>query len=148
MADGRGGTAFAALLARAPGPAKFLAVGALGLLTDVAAFSAIPWHASSPLTARLVSLAAATLLTWRLNRALTFARSGRRQSEEAARYALVTALAQGASYAVFAVLVLGVLGSLPQAAVIVGAAAGAVVSYNGHRLFAFAPARASRAVRP
>jgi hypothetical protein len=35
-----------------------------------------------------------------------------------------------------------VLASLPQAAILVGAACGAMVSYNGHRLFAFAPVKA------
>ena len=59
---------------------------------------------------RLFSLAAATVVTWRLNRALTFDRSGRRQRDEAMRYAAVTAAAQGTSYAVFAALVLTVLG--------------------------------------
>ena len=87
---------------------------------------------------RLFSLAAATLVTWRLNRALTFDRSGRHQGEEALRYAAVTAAAQGTSYTVFAALVLTVLGSLPQAAIVIGAAAGALVAYNGHRLFSFA----------
>jgi hypothetical protein len=37
------------------------------------------------------------------------------------------------------VLVLTVLATLPQAALLCGAAIGAFVSYNGHRLFAFAP---------
>jgi putative flippase GtrA len=55
------------------------------------------------------------------------------------RYALVTTVAQGTSYAVFAVLVLTVLAWLPQAAIVAGAAVGALISYNGHRLFAFAP---------
>jgi hypothetical protein len=52
---------------------------------------------------------------------------------------------------VFATLVLTALAALPQAALIGGAAAGALVSYNGHRLFAFAPrARPtiSRAIAP
>ena len=49
------------------------------------------------------------MVTWRLNRALTFDRSGRHQGEEVLRYAAVTAAAQGTSYAVFAVLVLTVL---------------------------------------
>jgi putative flippase GtrA len=40
---------------------------------------------------------------------------------------------------VFAAMVLTVLGGLPQAAIIIGAAIGALVAYNGHRLFAFAP---------
>ena len=88
-------------------------------------------------------LAAATLVTWRLNRALTFDRSGRQPGEEAMRYAAVTAASQGTSYAVFATLVLTVFMGLPQAALVAGAAVGAIVGYNGHRLFAFAP-RASR----
>jgi putative flippase GtrA len=78
-------------------------------------------------------------LTWRLNRAFTFNRSGRAQREEALRYAAVTAAAQSTSYAVFAVLASTALIALPQAAIVLGAAIGALVSYNGHRLFAFAP---------
>ena len=56
--------------------------------------------------------------------------------------ALVTTVAQEASYAVFAVLVLTVLARLPQGAIVAGAAVGALISYNGHRLFAFAPSHA------
>jgi putative flippase GtrA len=89
----------------------------------------------------VLSLALATLVTWRLNRALTFDRSGRRQHREALRYGIVTAAAQGTSYAVFAMLMLTFLAGQPQAAIIAGAACGALISYNGHRLFAFAPAR-------
>src|ERR1700738_4175476 len=66
-------------------------------------------------------------------------RSARAQHEEALRYAAVTAVAQSASYGAFAVLVCTLCAALPQAAVVIGAAAGALVSYNGHRLFAFAP---------
>ena len=89
--------------------------------------------------ARLISLAVATLVTWRLNRALTFDRSGRRAADEAMRYAAVAAAAQAMSYGVFAVLVVTLLAATPQLAVIVGAAAGALVSYSGQALFAFRP---------
>jgi len=126
-----------------PRPLRFLAVGAIGLTVDLCVFTLLFGYAPRPLLVRLFSLAAATLVTWRLNRALTFDKSGRRQHDEALRYASVTVVAQGASYAVFAALVLTVLGSLPQAAIVLGAASGALVAYNGHRLFAFAP-RASR----
>jgi putative flippase GtrA len=129
---------------RLPRPLRFLGVGAIGLLTDLSVFTAIPAHVDRPLLVRLASLGVATLVTWRLNRALTFDRSGRRPFEEAARYAGVTALSQGTSYAVFAVLVLTVFGWMPQAALIAGAAVAAVVAYNGHRLFAFAPVRGQR----
>jgi hypothetical protein len=61
------------------------------------------------------------------------------------RDAAVTAVARGASYAVFAGLALTVLAQLPQAAIIVGAAVGALISYNGHRLFAFAPRKTASA---
>jgi putative flippase GtrA len=128
-----------ALAERLPRPLRFLAVGGLGLTTDFCVFTILMGYAPRPLLVRLASLALATLVTWRLNRALTFDPSGRQQSEEAMRYALVTAVAQGTSYAVFAALVLTALGTLPQAALVIGAVAAAIVSYNGHRLFAFAP---------
>jgi putative flippase GtrA len=126
------------LAERLPRLFRFLGVGGLGLITDFCVFTILMDYAPRPLTMRLVSLACATLVTWRLNRALTFDRSGRNQHDEAMRYATVTAFSQGTSYAVFAALVLTVLGWLPQAALLIGAVAGAFVGYNGHRLFSFA----------
>ncbi|MFL9827600.1 GtrA family protein [Rhodoplanes sp. SY1] len=142
-AGSRTGALVGGLIERLPRPLRFLGVGGVGLLTDLAVFTAIPQHLDHPLTVRLVSLAVATLVTWRLNRLVTFERSGRRQHAEAMRYAVVTLVAQGTSYGVFALLVLTLLGALPQAATVIGAAIAAVVSYNGHRLYAFAPIAAS-----
>jgi putative flippase GtrA len=132
------------LIARLPRPLRFLGVGGLGLATDLGVFSLVAAHGVDPLLARLVSLGLATLLTWRLNRAFTFDRTDRHQAQEAARYAIVTGAAQGTSYAVFAALVLTVAASLPQAALVTGAVVGALVSYNGHRLFAFAQTHGER----
>ena len=98
-------------------------------------------HGLHPLVARLVSLAVATLVTWRLNRALTFDRSGRRTAEEAMRYAAVVIAAQTVSYGVFAILAVTLLAAPPQIALIAGAAMGALVSYSGQTLFAFRPRR-------
>jgi putative flippase GtrA len=122
-----------------PRPLRFLSVGAIGLTTDICVFTILIGYAPRPLLMRLFSLATATLVTWRLNRALTFDDSGRHQGEEAMRYATVTAVSQGTSYAVFAALVLTAFAAIPQAALLIGAAAGALIAYNGHRLFAFAP---------
>jgi putative flippase GtrA len=130
---------FRALAERLPRPFRFLAVGGLGLITDLGVFTLVIAHWPHPLAARVVSLAFATLVTWRLNRALTFDRSGRQPADEAARYAAVAATAQGVSYAVFAALVLTVLARHPQAALLAGAMFGALFSYAGHRLFAFKP---------
>ena len=113
-----------------------------GLAVDILLFTFMLVGGVAPLVAGFAALLAATALTWRLNRAFTFDASGRAKSNEAMRYAVVTAVAQSTSYLVFAVLVSGVLASLPQAAILVGAACGAMVSYNGHRLFAFAPVKA------
>ena len=133
------------LATKLPRPLRFLGVGGLGLLTDITLFTLILMHWPHPLFARALSLSAATFVTWRLNRALTFDRSGHRQTQEAMRYAAVTTAAQGTSYAVFAVLTYTVFTWLPQAALLAGAAVGALISYNGHRLFDL---RAARRVRP
>src|SRR6202140_5715105 len=122
-----------------PRPPRFPGVRGLGLIPDLGVFTLIIAQTPHPLLARLVSLAIATLVTWRLNRALTFDRSGRRTGDEAMRYAAVAASAQAVSYAVFAALVVTVLNALPQLAVIIGAACGALVSYSGQALFAFRP---------
>jgi putative flippase GtrA len=124
-----------------PRPLRFFGVGGLGLITDLAIFTLVVAHGLNPLGARLISLALATLVTWRLNRALTFDRSGRRATEEAMRYAAVVIAAQAVSYGVFAVLVVTLLTAPPQLAVIAGSAAGALVSYSGQTLFAFRPRR-------
>jgi len=129
------------LLEILPRPIRFLGVGGLGLITDLGVFTAILGHGVPPLTARLVSLAMATLITWRLNRALTFDYSGRRPADEAMRYATVAATAQAVSYALFAALVVTVFPAIPQLAVLCGAAAGAIISYSGQVLFAFRPQR-------
>ncbi len=122
-----------------PRPLRFLGVGGLGLVTDLAVFTLVIAHGLNPLGARLISLAFATLVTWRLNRALTFDRSGRHSADEAMRYAAVATAAQAMSYGVFAVLVVTLLAPAPQLAVIGGAASGALVSYLGQALFAFRP---------
>ncbi len=127
------------IVRRLPRPFRFLIVGSTGLAADLVLFTVLFLLGIHPLTAGLVALGVATIVTWRLNRKFTFDRSGRGQREEAMRYAAVTLVAQSTSYGVFALLVLTACVGLPQVAIIIGAAAGAVVSYNGHRLFAFAP---------
>lgn len=131
------------LAKRLPRPLRFLAVGSLGITTDIGFFTLAVTHSAEPFLARAFSLAVATLVTWRLNRHLTFEYSGRNQSEEAMRYLAVTLTAQGTSYAVFALLIVTVLASLPQLAIIVGAAVATLASYTGHRLIAFAPRKPS-----
>src|SRR5262249_55213338 len=81
--------------ARLRRPFRFLLVGGIGLVFDVALFSVLVLCGMNTLIAGFLALVAATVLTWRLNRAFTFDRSGRSQRDEAMRYAAVTAVAQG-----------------------------------------------------
>jgi putative flippase GtrA len=136
------------VFALTPRPLRFVLVGGLGLVVDLSVFTLITWCGLHPLLARLASLAVATVITWRLNRGFTFASSGRDQGEEAVRYVAVVLLAQATSYAIFAALVLSIASRLPQAAVLAGAAVGALVSYTGYRLFAFAPRQSHMALTP
>ena len=83
----------------------------------------------------------ATVVTWTLNRRLTFAPSGRSRLAEGVRYIVVTVVAQGVSYGVF----LGLGQAAPHLsrtlALIVGAGVATVFSYTGQRFFTFAAPR-------
>jgi putative flippase GtrA len=140
------GVAVELIVRRLPRPFRFVIVGSTGLAVDIVLFTVLFSFGVHPLVAGLVALVVATFVTWRLNRRFTFDRSGRGQREEAMRYAAVTLAAQSTSYGVFALFVSTACADLPQVAIIIGAAAGAVVSYNGHRLFAFAPLTTRRNV--
>ena len=118
---------------------RFLMVGTAGLATDMAVFHLMATAGLHPFVARFISLAVATVLTWRLNRHFTFGASGRHQAEEGLRYALVTLMAQGVNYLTFAVLITGPLADHKSLAILVGAGIAALFSFTGHSLFSFAP---------
>ena len=118
---------------------RFVMVGSAGLTTDMAVFHLMTAAGLHPFVARFISLAVATVLTWRLNRHFTFGASGRHQAEEGLRYALVTLMAQGVNYLTFAVLITGPLADHKSLAILVGAGIAALFSFTGHSLFSFAP---------
>ena len=136
-----------AVLEWLPRPIRFLMVGTCGLVSDVGFFTILFAFGLNPLIARAFSLGFATVVTWRLNRHFTFAQSGRHQADEAMRYALVAAAAQGIGYLIFAALALTVFSRLPQIAIVIGAVSVALISYNGQRLIAFMP-RSAHAAHP
>jgi putative flippase GtrA len=83
---------------------RFLVVGSVGLTVDALVFSACSASGSPDALARIVSLAVATILTWRLNRRFTFRSSGRAAHAEAVRYVCVALCAVGLNLAVFLTL--------------------------------------------
>jgi putative flippase GtrA len=117
---------------------SFVFVGCTGLTTDMATFSILHVLGLDPFSARALSLAVATVVTWFLNRNITFESKNIQLANEAGRYVLVTLCAQGVSYFTFVGLMLGINNIIPQIAVMVGALAGAVFSFQGHSLFSFA----------
>ncbi len=122
-----------------PAFVRFGFVGCAGLFSDTLAFTALCMFGWHPFLARLLSLAFATLVTWSLNRRITFDKQPRRIGNEASRYVMVTLVAQGLSYSVFVTLITIFPHVLPQISLVAGAVAGAVLSFNGHKLVSFGP---------
>lgn len=116
--------------------ALFLAVGGLGLAVDAALLSLLQALDVSRPAARAASLGCATLVTFGLNRRVTFAAAGRRGGE-LARYACVTLVAQGFSYGSFLALSAAAPALPTLSALLAAAAAAALLSFAGQRLFTF-----------
>ena len=118
---------------------RFLSVGVTGLAAHSLLFTFL-FHIAhvSDRVSWWIALGVATVVTWTLNRRVTFAPSGRSRRAEMVRYVLVTAVAQGISYTVF--LALG--GLAPHLsrtlALIAGAGVATLFSYTGQRFFTFA----------
>ncbi|HTK34501.1 MAG TPA: GtrA family protein [Caulobacteraceae bacterium] len=120
---------------------KFLAVGLTGLAVHTTVFTIALHLGTGKSPAWFAGLCTSTLVAWSLNRKHTFIGTGRSRRDEMARYALVTLVAQGVSFAVFhAVGHLAPYAPSP-ACVVVGSAVAAIFSYTGQRFFTFAPQR-------
>jgi putative flippase GtrA len=153
------------LVERAPkGLAAFLSVGVTGLAIHMALVGALvrlfaglaagahkvpaAQAGADRSAAWWIALAAATFVTWRLNRRFTFAASGRASGGEVWRYILVTLVSQGISFSVFK-LVGALLPWFPASlAVLPGAVVATLFSYTGQRYFTFAAPNVEAAVVP
>ncbi len=118
----------------------FLGVGMTGLAVNLALLVVLEKARLPFAGAYGVSLVIATLVTWFLNRRVTFSASGRRAHHEALRYFVVAFVAQGVNY----LIALGIAALAPHLPHVIDALAGAVIatlfSYSGQRFFTFAPA--------
>jgi putative flippase GtrA len=136
------------LAARAPkGLFKFLGVGFAGLAVDLSVLWLLEHVGLDKAIARAGSLGLATIVTWALNRRVTFEASGRRAHEELGRYIVVTLVAQGVNYFVFLGLLAVMPGLLHTLAACIGAVCAAGFSYTGHRFFSFARRRRAAAAQ-
>ena len=117
---------------------RFAFVGGAGFIVD-AGLLAILHHklGLDPFTSRLISICAAGVTTWRLNRGLTFGASGMSQAAEGMRYAVVAVLIVALNYLIYsAALMLWPV--LPPLLAAVGATIAAMgFSYFGYSRFVF-----------
>jgi putative flippase GtrA len=118
--------------------ARFLAVGLAGLAVDSSVFSLLFSQGAGVAPARAASLAVATLVTWTLNRHLTFESADRAPGRELAVYAGVALAVQGFNYGLFLALVSFANNTHPLAWLVAAAVVTAALSFTGHSLFTFA----------
>jgi putative flippase GtrA len=121
--------------------ARFLSVGLVGLGVDAGLFASLFAEGAGAPVGRAVSLALATIVTWWLNRQVTFAPSGRSALNEALRYAMVAVLAQGFNYVSFLFLLQITQTSRPLLCLVASAVMTAAFSFTGQSLFAFSRSR-------
>jgi putative flippase GtrA len=111
----------------------------VGLASHTIVFTLVFKLSAERSAAWFAGLVIATLVTWQLNRRLTFVATGRPKRAEVTRYALVTAVAQSVSYTAFLLTCTFAPKIPPSIAVIVGAVVATLFSYTGQRFFTFAP---------
>lgn len=116
---------------------RFLLVGSFGFAVDAVAFGAVSSVGAPDYLARALSLAAATLVTWRLNRRFTFSASRRAPHAEALRYAAVACCVQGFNYGLFLALRALLPSAHPLAALVLSTGAAAGLSFAGQGTLTF-----------
>lgn len=123
---------------------RFACVGGIGFAIDAGLLAFLHYGAGlDPYSARLVSISASALTTWRLNRSLTFGASKRSQASEGFRYALVAAATAGLNYLVYVALLIA-FPELPPIVAAIGATLAAMFfSYAGYSRLVFQRARAT-----
>jgi putative flippase GtrA len=118
--------------------ARFLAVGAVGYVVNLAAFAAVAHGLGVDFRAAAVaSFAVALVTTFLLNRHFTFGAGDGALARQLGRYALVN-VGGFATNLLVLVLLVSVAGVLKLPAEAIAAAVAAPVNFAGNRLWAFA----------
>lgn len=117
--------------------AKFGGVGGLTFLVDAGITTALIHYGWDAFSARLIAIAIAMFIAWRLNRAFTFGASDTSQTSEGGRYLLVALGAAAVNYAAYSALILLVPKIIPFIAVALATGVSMVVSYLGFSRFTF-----------
>ena len=114
---------------------RFLFVGGLGFLVDACGTWLLVRAGLSPFAARVPAIATAIVVTWLLNRTLTFRVDAPRSSRELARYATIALSTALMNFILYSVLVL--LGVHPVVAIACATIVLMLYSFFAYRHVAF-----------
>ena len=115
----------------------FVLAGLLALSTDALILKGLTrfgWH---PLLARIVAIAIAMIVSWLVNRTVTFAMAGRPTFREYLRFATVSWSAQAVNYVVFGAVILLRPATPLLLALVIASCVAMFVSYFGFRYGVF-----------
>lgn len=116
----------------------FVAAGVVALCVDALVLTALTEaFGVSPFVARIVSISAAMVASWQINRRITFAVKEPPTLAEFGRFAAVSWGAQAVNYSVFAAILLLRPATAPIAALIAGSLVAMFIAYAGFRFGVF-----------
>lgn len=117
--------------------ARFALVGGTGFIVDAGLTSGLQVWGLDIYVSRLIAISLAMFVTWRLNRAITFGASPRRQVREGAVYVGVAVAAATLNYGIYITLMLFVPGMAALVAVAGATGVSMIVSYLGYSRLVF-----------
>jgi putative flippase GtrA len=116
----------------------FVLAGGLGFVADAAALWLLTHGAGvSPFLARLVGIALGVLVSWLINRSVTFPATSPPSLREFAKYSAAAWFAQAVNYAVFGAILLARPQTEPMIAFVVACLISIPTSYIGFRFGVF-----------
>lgn len=122
----------------------FLLAGLLALTTDGAILQGLTLSGWDPLAARLVAISIAMIVSWLINRTVTFAMKGPPTLREYARFATVSWSSQVVNYGLFSIIMIARPETHVLIALFVASFFAMFVSYFGYRygVFSHSPTEA------
>ncbi|MEM1389961.1 MAG: GtrA family protein [Pseudomonadota bacterium] len=116
---------------------RFVCVGGTGFIVDAGLTIGLQAAGLDIFSSRLIAIILAMLVTWRLNRSLTFGASQTSQMREGWRYISVATAAALLNYAVYIGLMLTIPGMIAFLAVAAATSVSMIVSYLGYSQWVF-----------
>jgi putative flippase GtrA len=116
----------------------FLLAGTLAFLTDAVVLAGLIRLAGfDPLIARLFAITTAMVVSWLLNRTITFRVGAAPSAREFMRFAALAWITAALNYAVFAAVLLALPGTYPLVALVISSLSAAIVAYICMRFAVF-----------